>query len=223
MTRQEREMAKKIEKELKLTLKNVAKINKWSFKDSIIFKAENGLFFECMVGYNKITKNVDVRLSFKPIDLDDLFWDIFDLTENKKQPLSFRSFGVFTVSTFEIHKWQEKFIYTEGHLDEFCNNIIQSVQKRINEVLLSVHDISAYITYLKQLYLEHQSKYPGSVVDINLEIILSFILLNKIEDALSIVNNRLKSGDKGRYLDGRNTLKGIYDYTKEYCENKILK
>jgi hypothetical protein len=216
MTKQEREKAKMIEKDLKQTLKFTSKENKWSYKDLTIFKVESGFFFEVMISYNRLEKSIETRMAFKPYSLDDLFWDIFDMPENKNQPLSFRCFGAFTVSAFKIIEWNVKIENDEIDFGNICRQIINESQQNINNVLLKVYNLNTYITYLKE-------KYSGSVIDINLELILANIQMGNIEEALSITNSRLEIGDSGKFLaaDSENTLKGIYDYVKKYCESVL--
>ena len=215
MNRQEREEAKNIEQNMKIALKSASKNLKWKYKDSVIFKVQEGLFFECMISYNRLSKDFSARLAFKPVALDNLFWEVFDMPENMDQPLSFRTFGAFTVTPFKVQEWKEEVI---GSLEQMCRLIIEKCQNCISTILLDVKDISTYVDYLTKSFNEYKIKHTESILNINLELILSNILLGNIKNALSLITERLQSGDTGKFVDCRNnTLKGIYEYAKEYC------
>ena len=71
----------------------------------------------------------------KPLWIDDLLWDCLRMEGNKKEPLSLRATGAFTVSGVEIHQeydplkeWtlEELERYVDKYLEEF-SRIVQTV------------------------------------------------------------------------------------------------
>lgn len=58
----------------------------------INFKVENGYFF-CL--YFSLEK---ARLEVKPMYADDLWWEIWEAKENKREPLSLRGKGAYALS-----------------------------------------------------------------------------------------------------------------------------
>ena len=76
---------------------------KYGFRQSsyINFKAEGGYYF-CMYFLTD-----EVRLTVKPMYADELWWNIWDASENNKKPLSLRGTGAYSLSgqvlaSFEI-------------------------------------------------------------------------------------------------------------------------
>ena len=67
---------------------------KYGFRQSssLNFKVDSGYFF-CL---SFLTD--EARLTVKPLYADDLWWDIWDASENKKEPMSLRGTGVYSLS-----------------------------------------------------------------------------------------------------------------------------
>lgn len=67
---------------------------KFGFRQSsyINFKVEAGYFF-CLYFLTD-----EARLTVKPMYADELWWDIWDATENKNEPLSLRGIGAYSLS-----------------------------------------------------------------------------------------------------------------------------
>ncbi len=102
----------------------------------INYIVRKGYFF-CLehLGYTSVYLNV------KPMYADDLWWNIFNLSENKKCPISLRGTGAFSIhaaklkeyalydeSTEEINeedlseKWQKIFCLAAQDIEEFLRN-----------------------------------------------------------------------------------------------------
>ena len=67
---------------------------KFGFRQSsyINFKVEAGYFF-CLYFLTE-----EARLTVKPMYADELWWDIWNATENKNEPLSLRGTGAYSLS-----------------------------------------------------------------------------------------------------------------------------
>jgi hypothetical protein len=63
---------------------------------------------DCFVALDLSVYRNDVRtsaaLSFKPMDLDPILWDILGIDENQALPLSFRASGAFTCTAVPMHE-----------------------------------------------------------------------------------------------------------------------
>lgn len=73
---------------------------KYGFRQSsyINFKVEGGYFF-CLYFHTN-----EAKLIVKPMYADDLWWDIWDASENKMEPLSLRGTGAYSLSgKFWLH------------------------------------------------------------------------------------------------------------------------
>lgn len=81
---------------------------KYGFRQNsyINFKESQAYFF-CLNFLNN-----EVKLTVKPMYADDLWWDIWDAAENKKEPLSLRGTGAYSLpgqilSSYEISETTE--------------------------------------------------------------------------------------------------------------------
>ena len=100
MTREQQRKLKELKKAENLLHKSLAKEYKLKKKDFMIWKAKGELFFDM---YSSVLEQdgickCRVKAKVKPLWVDELFWDIIDMSENKNEPLSLRSNGAFTVS-----------------------------------------------------------------------------------------------------------------------------
>lgn len=73
--------------------RGVSRKNGFRQSSYINFKVEDGYFF-CLYFLT------DVRLTVKPMYADDLWWDIWESTENKNEPLLFYESTFFRVRQF---------------------------------------------------------------------------------------------------------------------------
>lgn len=86
-------------------IKEVFKKKEWKFNSYFAFKSINDFLFNCDFFINPTENKIWVNLGFKPMILDDIFWEITEMSENKKMPLSFRSNAAFDISSFQILKF----------------------------------------------------------------------------------------------------------------------
>lgn len=107
MTKEERQKYKELTKVLPKMLKDKIKKYKFKKKDFMIWYSTKELFFDLLIGVK--VKSDDKCYctaieTIKPLWLDDLLWDLLKMETNKKEPLSLRTIGAFTVSGAELFK-----------------------------------------------------------------------------------------------------------------------
>lgn len=76
----------------KLIFKNIKLLSKkqlWKFKSYFIFKVVNDFFYESNFYINSKENKISIWLAFKPFSIDNVFWDITDLNNNKKKAIKF--------------------------------------------------------------------------------------------------------------------------------------
>ena len=65
------------------------------------------MFLKCTFCVNETVDGgckCSMHIEAKPLWIDDLLWDCLCMEGNKKEPLSLRATGAFTVSGVEIHE-----------------------------------------------------------------------------------------------------------------------
>ena len=80
--------------------RSAAKALGWKQRDYINWRVEQGYFF-CLLDLNP------ARLEVKPLYADDLWWDIFEMPENKSEPMSLRGNGAFSLEGITINTYDE--------------------------------------------------------------------------------------------------------------------
>ncbi|MEN5147060.1 hypothetical protein [Brevundimonas diminuta] len=87
---------------LSKALKNGAKASGWKSVQGLLFKEHGQWFVTCALETSLLSAQTQVRLSAKPMAIDPIFWDIFDLPENRGESLSFRALGAWTCPSLDI-------------------------------------------------------------------------------------------------------------------------
>ncbi|WP_058487055.1 hypothetical protein [Defluviitalea phaphyphila] len=211
MGRKERKIAKDLEKKLLKIIKDEGK--KFDIKkiSGFIYKKKGDFFFCSLtdVVYRNSKFILKGRIEVKPYKLDDIFWDVFEIPQNKKAPISLRANGAFVAPSLTI-KLVEVELSPEDDLKEKCNEFLTIFEETINSYLEQVNDIESFMKYHKEEMDEDSDK---------LILVLLYILQEKYKEALIIVENEIKLGKTGGFGAGD---KDIYDFAKEYCEKRLL-
>ena len=218
-TKEQRQLMKTMEKLFRQKYAIVAK--KHSFKNISFntFKVRNDFFFYSFVHLNNLALfdnylEIIVNLQVKPMKADELYWEIFDLNENKKQPLSFRANGCFVVQGQTLIEREsitfKSLIPNEENLTEIIEAGFELINNEID-------------TFLKQCTIEtfdvNKFKYVGLVNDQALMAMLLLIANGNYKEALDLVNYQLTQNEKGKYYKSDGT--SMYELVKKYCEKKI--
>ena len=220
-TKEQRQLMKTMEKLFRQKYAIVAK--KHSFKNNSYwaFKVKNDFFFSSFVYLNNLALfdnylEINVSLQVKPMIVDEFYWEIFGLNENKKKPLSFRANGCFVVqgpTLIEIERETITFknlIPNEENLIEIIEAGFELIDKEID-------------TFLKQCTIEtfdvNNFRFIGLSNDKALMSMLLPIANGNYQKALDLVKQQLTQSEKGRYYKSDGT--SVYDLVKKYCEGKI--
>lgn len=100
MTREESRARNALEKVSNKCRKQVAKSFGWKQCDYLNWKIDSGYYFSlCHLVLEQ------VELSVKPYFIDDLWWDILEIPENKKAPKSLRGNGAFAVRGVHLKEY----------------------------------------------------------------------------------------------------------------------
>ena len=100
MTREESKARNALEKVSNKCRKQVAKNFGWKQSGYLNWRIDSGYYFSlCHLVLEQ------VELSVKPYFIDDLWWDIFEMPENKQAPKSLRGNGAFAVSDVKLKEY----------------------------------------------------------------------------------------------------------------------
>ncbi len=204
------------EKEITKLFKQEAKKYGYKFKEYFAFKEIDDFFYVIYTFVGRDTPKgnlrIEVLVEFKPMIIDEIFWDITDLKENLKMPLSFRGNGAFTFPPKDIVRM--KIYYSDDATEK---ELIEPIQKNIEKIekiiqSLKISSLDDFLNYIEN----HKDKtYEWSDIDL---CIGTNIALKKYDTALELCHyakNNKKSGSSWVFDD-----KDFYDLAIKYIEKK---
>lgn len=168
----------------------------------INFKVEGGYFF-CL-----FFLDVEARLIVKPLYADDLWWNIWDATENKKEPLSLRGTGAYSLSGQVLASYEIAKTTDEGELTNTFNKIFQDANTEITGFLSENPD--ADIFYPDESKMDHD---PDRLL-----YLMALIYNGKEEDALAIIEEARKN--KHRCIFQSGMFSDSYTYIRRWCNRE---
>lgn len=176
----------------------------YGFRQSsyINFKVEGGYFF-CLFFLTG-----EARLTVKPLYADDLWWDIWGATENKKEPLSLRGIGAYTLSGQVLASYEIAKTTDEGELTNMFNKIFQDANTQITRFLAENPD--ADIFYPDESKMDHD---PDRLL-----YIIALIHNGREEEALSIIKEARKNKQRCIFQSGM--FSDSYTYIRRWCNRE---
>ena len=200
MTREESRARNALEKVSNKCRKQVAKSFGWKQCDYLNWKIESGYYFSlCHLVLEQ------VELSVKPYFIDDLWWDIFEMPENKKAPKSLRGNGTYAVSGIDIKEYvvfdKDKIpVYTE-------DDVIARWEDTFNTIEA---DIAQFLSENPNPDVFCPSGRTSRIYDLMMDIHSGNLdqALEKIESFKATPNGVIYSGPKGY----------DYEYIERWCK-----
>ena len=197
---------KEKEKLFTQTIKQLSKKSNWKFKSYFTFKLIDDFFFESTFYSNPKQNRIWGWVAFKPYSLDDKYWEITEMPENKKMPLSFRADAAFKVSSHPIYRFDV--LLENGDNPE--NEIADLIENIDSEVINIRRKISTIEQFLDLLLKADNNP--------SVEILVCMIDQNEFEKAIEKIRfyreNQIKSGF--RFGD-----KDFYDLAEEFCKKEL--
>lgn len=177
---------------------------KYGFRQSfyINFKVDGGYFF-CLFFLTD-----EARLTVKPLYADDLWWDIWGATENKKEPLSLRGIGAYTLSGQVLASYEIAKTTDEGELTNTFNKIFQDANTEITRFLAENPD--ADIFYPDESKMDHD---PDRLL-----YLMALIHNGKEEIALEIIKDARKNKHRCEFQCGM--FSDSYTYIRRWCNRE---
>lgn len=163
MTREQQRKLKALKNSLMKTAQPYIKKYGWKKRDFMIWLKRDGLIFSLhlSVGENYGKCFLSGTGTVKPLWADDILWDILGMEENKKQPLSLRSIGAFTLHgaelygrKYELVEWEQfelesavekmaaefQVVVEKTGLDDFYRLAQQTIYHReLTECIISIY------------------------------------------------------------------------------------
>lgn len=202
MKRDEQRKFKDLKKALPKILKDKIKDYKFKKKDYMIWFHKEDLFFDLFIDVKVTSDNRCICQSIetlKPLWLDDLLWDFLQMESNKKEPLSLRSIGAFTVYgskiyevKYELENWEVNEL--RECIDQFLEHFYYSIQ-----------------TATIDTYLENINSTPYHQ---ELRVALTYVYNKQYLEAFRY----LKDFGDGQFRNGDISINNAI---REYCKKKL--
>lgn len=167
MTREQQKKLRELNKSLTQILKNNVKSYGFKKKDYMVWSATKELYFSLLIDVREKDGHCycTSRETIKPLWIDDLFWDIMDMSENKSEPLSLRCIGAFTIHG--MHCFEDKQELSEWSIEELetcVTSYMEHFQNTVNNSTIdsyySIFDPTAYHGEIQEiLILLHKQEY----------------------------------------------------------------
>ncbi|MDQ0362094.1 hypothetical protein [Breznakia pachnodae] len=210
MTREEQKYLKLMKKTYESTIRSCGKKHGYKMINGYVYKVIDNMIYELLVFVPpvKLGKSIKINLWCKPVALDDIYWDVFDMKEvADKEPFSFHVQGAFTADCLQLQQWEVSISGPEemGNVLDFVFDQTEQYLEKYSSEIKTMNDFKNMIS---------DNSYH------TLNYILCEIYEHNYQKALDIINIQLANGDTGKYVCGS---KGIIEYAKEYCEQRINK
>lgn len=147
-----------------------------------------------------------IRLEIKKYAYDEWFWDIMDMSDNRKMGDSFRATGAFVAPAIWIKRELKE---PEVFSDTFLKECVQEVQLALEE-FVTQNDINEYV--LRGTDLED----GGKLLDGNLLKCLAYCDLGNVSAAKKIAKEEVRKGRSGGFKsEGKSFFEWMLLYNGE--------
>jgi len=197
---------KQKEKDLNTSIKNEAKNFGWKFKSFFTYKSINDFFYDATF-YTFGGDAISGTLSFKPLIIDEKFWEIVNLLDNKKMPLSLRGNGAFVINSKDVFDYNLKVVPENLIVD--IDNLFDRLNLKVDELQSTIINLDTFISFVEQ----NPSK-RSEWFDVDM-LIVAFIVQQKYDRALSLLD--YAKSNRGMCSWGFGD-KDFYDLAIEYCQ-----
>lgn len=176
-------------------------IRKYGFRQSsyINFKVDGGYFF-CLYFLTG-----EVRLTVKPMYADDLWWDIWGATENKKEPLSLRGIGAYSLSGQKLFSYEIKNTTEKSKLENQFEQLFNGATAEITKFIADNPDADLF--YPDESKMNHD---PDRLL-----YLMALIHNGKKDDALAIIKEARKNKHRCMFRSG--LFSDSYTYISRWC------
>lgn len=210
---------KQLKKELNQSVRVAAKRLKLKSRSERFFDKVGDYLVKYMIDI-KFPDNqfsITIQPSIKPYIIDDIFWEVFDMASNSREPMSLRAVGAFTVDSVSLPFKIVKEDWTMEDLD------LEKVESKVFEVLSEVHEevlklINSFSSF-EDFYAYAVENGP-SLVGYDLIGMLLMIHREQYADALQMAEDLIANRKFGGF---QNKGKWINEYIVEYCKERLEK
>ena len=189
----------------KLWLKSIKELSKndgWKFKGYFIYKVINDLFFSTYFYVSRKENAISGWIAYKPLNIDNIFWDIIDEQPNKKKPLSFRAEAAFCVRELNCFRYKVD-VKDEFNPDSEIIELLQTIKEKVGLKSSKIRSLTDFQTEL----MENEKLNCVGIITLLVE-------QGQIDNAIHKISEYKENKFNSEFRFGS---KDFFDLAKEYC------
>ena len=177
---------------------------KFGFRQSsyINFKVEGGYFF-CLYFHTN-----EAKLTVKPMYADELWWDIWDASENKMEPLSLRGTGAYSLSGQILASYEIPKTTNLNELTNLFEQVFQGAAIVMSKFLTDNPDAALF--YPDESNMDHD---PDRLL-----YLIALIHSGRKNEALDIIKEARKNKHCCMFKSGM--FSDSYTYIRRWCKQE---
>ncbi len=190
--------------------RSAAKALGWKQRDYINWRVEQGYFF-CLLDLNP------ARLEVKPLYADDLWWDIFEMPENKSEPMSLRGNGAFSLEGITINTYDEMVVdeATDAeYLEAYWKAIIEKAHHDMQQF---IHDNPDAEAYIPEIEVDETRDCTIALVRL-----MALIHNGREDEAVEFIKRVKKKGGRCMYHSGFLVDSDGFGYILDWCRKRKM-
>ncbi len=188
------------------TLKEISRSRNWKFKSYFIFRQLDNLFYESNFYTNFKENRIWGWSAFKPYTVDNVFWEITEMPENKDLPLSFRAEGAFTFRAYNYYEFNLQLQDSENPRQEI-ETLIDTIEEKLNKITKEVSTTQHFLKLFEE-----------SALNACVEKIVCLVELEKYQKAIEKIEYYRKNDIPSGFMFGK---KDFYDLAEDFCLTKL--
>jgi len=208
MTREEQRRVKEVRKQLEVCIKRLTKGCGFQKINGYVYKFVGDFVYVAILSIPPVDAGKNLRIDFfyKPWILDEVFWDVFNVIEGPKQPMSFHVQGAFTAPLVLVENYKVAVSSIED-MDTIYGAVLGELDGKIEEHHQRVYDLKTFLLDLESY--KHQF----------LNRILAEIYQQRYRAAIDLLEIAIFQGETGGFADS--SQKNILQYALGYCQKLI--
>lgn len=176
-----------------------------------LYKKVDDYFVDIMISISGMQQEyIAVNGFVKPYIIDDIFWEVFHMSDNGKESMGLRANGAFKVDSLNV--FSSTVIY--GEIENIGTLAKKLLFQCHEEILNVIKQFKSFDDFL--IFANNREK--KMLFDYNLVTMLLLINEKKYGEARMTAEEMIANGKYGRF---KNEGKYIYEHIVDYCNDKI--
>lgn len=195
--------SKELQKMIDTTRRDIGREHGFRQSSYINFKVENGYFF-CL--YFSLEK---ARLEVKPMYADDLWWEIWEAKENKREPLSLRGKGTYALSgqvLTDIAVFGDRHDFDNIDIRQFYERVFNEANTEIERFLLLNPDADSFVPDESRMYHD-----PDRLL-----YLMALVHSGNNQEVLSIIKEARQNKHRCEFRSG--LFEDSYTHIRRWCK-----